>query len=65
VLDGHEAVLIGVVLPGSENALTQATQLNKSIDQLGERVTVIQIVTGEDARISDVSSLKSQIDATW
>lgn len=65
VLDGHEAVLIGVVLPGSENALTQATQLNKSIDQLGERVTVIQIVTGEDARISDVSSLKSQINATW
>ena len=65
LLDGHEAVLIGVVLPGSENGLTQSTQLNKSIDQLGERVAVIQLVTGEDARMSDVSSLKSQLNSSW
>ena len=65
LLDGHEAVIIGIVLPGSENGLTQSKQLNKSIDQLGDRVAVIQIVTGSDARMSDVSSLSSQINASW
>ncbi|MAJ02286.1 MAG: hypothetical protein CMA10_07780 [Euryarchaeota archaeon] len=65
LVEGHEAVIIGIVLPGSENGLTQSTQLNKSIDQLGERVTVIQLVTGTDARMSDVASLASQVNSTW
>ena len=65
LLAGNEALIIGLVLPGSEQILTQANEFNRSIDQLGDRVNVIHIVTGEDARMSDVLSLAAATNATW
>ena len=65
LLAGNEALIIGLVLPGSEQILTQANEFNRSIDQLGDRVNVIHIITGEDARMSDVLSLAAATNATW
>ena len=65
LLAGNEALIVGLVLPGSEQILTQANEFNRSIDQLGDRVNVIHIVTGEDARMSDVLSLAAATNATW
>ena len=65
LLAGNEALIIGLVLPGSEQILTQANEFNRSIDQLGDRVNVIHIVTGEDARMNDVLSLAAATNATW
>ena len=65
LLSGNEALVIGLVLPGSEQILSQSNEFNRTIDQLGERINVIQIVTGEDARMSDVVSLAASTNATW
>jgi hypothetical protein len=65
LLAGNEALIIGMVLPGSEQILSQANEFNRSIDQLGDRVNVVHIVTGEDARMSDVLSLAAATNATW
>ena len=65
LLDGYEALIIGTVLPGSEQSLTQAKEFNRSLDQLGERVNVVHIVTGEDARQTDAAGLAAATNATW
>jgi len=65
LLSGNEALIIGLVLPGSEQILTQANEFNRSLDQLGERAEVIHIITGEDARMTDVVSLAASTNATW
>ena len=65
LLSGNEALIIGLVLPGSEQILTQANEFNRTMDQLGERAEVIHIITGEDARMSDVVSLSASTNATW
>ncbi|MAF93939.1 hypothetical protein CMO85_04675 [Candidatus Woesearchaeota archaeon] len=65
LLAGNEALVVGLVLPGSEQILSQANEFNRSIDQLGDRINVIHIVTGEDARMSDVVSLAASTNATW
>ena len=53
------------MLPGSEQILTQSNEFNRSIDQLGDRVNVVHIITGEDARMTDVTSLSAATNATW
>ena len=65
LLSGNEALVIGLVLPGSEQILSQSNEFNRTIDQLGERINVIHIITGEDARMSDVVSLAASTNATW
>ncbi len=65
LLAGNEALVIGLVLPGSEQILTQSNEFNRSLDQLGERISVIHIVTGDDAMMSDVVSLAASTNASW
>ena len=65
LLAGNEALVIGLVLPGSEQILTQSNEFNRSLDQLGERISVVHIVTGEDAMMSDVTSLAASTNASW
>jgi len=65
LLDGHEALIVGLVLPGSEQVLTQANEFNRSLDQLGERANIVHIVTGDGALLSDAESLKAQSNVTW
>ena len=65
LLEGKEALLIGTVLPGSEQVLTQANEFNRTLDQLGDRVQVIHIVTGEGVLPTDASSMKEQSNVEW
>ena len=65
LLSGHEALVIGTVLPGSEQSLTQANEFNRTLDQLGERISVIHVVTGDDARSTDATALAAATNATW
>jgi len=65
LINGHEALIMGLVLPGSEQSLTQTNEFNRTLDQLGERIEVIHIVTGEDARMTDAASLAEATNASW
>jgi len=65
LLEGYEALIVGTVLPGSEQSLTQAKEFNRSLDQLGDRVNVVHIVTGDDARATDAAGLAAATNATW
>ena len=65
LINGHEALVIGLVLPGSEQSLTQTNEFNRTLDQLGERINVIHIVTGEGALMTDAASLAEATNASW
>jgi len=60
-----EALIVGMVLPGSEQGLTQANEFNRSADQLGERATIIHVVTGDDARLTDAAALATATNVRW
>jgi len=65
LLSGHDALVIGLVLPGSEQGLTQSGEFNRTLDQLGDRINVVHVVTGEGALLADVTSLAEVTNATW
>ena len=65
LLSGHDALVIGLVLPGSEQGLAQSGEFNRTLDQLGDRINVVHVVTGEGALLADVVSLGEVTNATW
>lgn len=69
LLDGKKAVVIGITLPASANARDQAKQLDNVLELRGDDVSVINVVTGEDARMDDLVVIKEIIanvtEATW
>jgi hypothetical protein len=65
LLDGREAVILAISLPASTNALDQATQLDNAKGILGDRVSVAQIFTGEDVRMSDLDAFEGQMNVSW
>ena len=65
LLSGYDALVIGLVLPGSEQGLTQSGEFNRTLDQLGDRIKVVHVVTGEGALLTDVASLEKATNATW
>ena len=65
LLSGQDALVIGLVLPGSEQGLTQSGEFNRTLDQLGDRINVVHVVTGEGALLADVTSLAEVTNATW
>jgi hypothetical protein len=65
LLDGKEAVIIGITLPASSNAIDQSKQIENAVDRLGDRVSVAQIVTGENVRMDDLGTIAEITNATW
>ena len=65
LLDGKEAVIIGITLPASSNAIDQSKQIENAVDRLGDRVSVVQIVTGENVRMDDLDTIAEITNATW
>ena len=65
LLDGKEAVVLGISLPASTNAEDQARQLENVLDRLGDRVSVAQVITGEDVRMDDIITMQEQTNASW
>ena len=64
-LEGNKAIVVAITLPGSENSIQQAIELNKTLDTKSDEIAVIQVVTGMDARMSDAASLKQRLNASW
>lgn len=65
LLDGKEAVVIGISLPASTNAGDHSKQLENAVDRLGDRISVIQVITGEEARMEDLTALQNELNVSW
>ena len=65
LLDGKKAVVVGITLPASSNAVDQSNQLDTVADQLGDEVSIVQVVTGENVRMDDLEIIANITGATW
>ena len=65
LFDGKDVLIIAIALPGTQNIVDQATELNKTLDLLGDEVSVIHLLSGMDASTNDVSSMKTNYNFTW
>ena len=65
LFDGKDALIIAVALPGTQNVAEQAIELNKTVDLIGNDVSVVHLVSGMDATTTDVSTLKNNYNMTW
>ncbi len=65
LFDGKDALVVALALPGTQNVAEQAIELNKTIDLLGEDITVIHILAGMNASTTDVNAMKSNYNLTW
>jgi len=65
LLDGKDAVIIGITLPASSNALDQTKQIEQAVDRLDGRVSAVQIVTGENVRMDDLDTIAGITNASW
>ena len=65
LLDGKEAVIIGITLPASSNAMDQTKQIELAKSRLDDRVSAVQIVTGENVRMDDLDTIQGITNATW
>ena len=65
MFDGKDVLVLAIALPGTQNVADQAIELNKTLDLLGEEVSVVHILAGMDASTTDVSSMNSSYNLTW
>lgn len=66
LLEGREAVIIGITLPASTNAIDQSKQIANVVDRLGDdRIGAVQIVTGENVRMDDLATIAEITNASW
>ena len=65
LLDGKDAVVIGITLPASSNAVDQSKQLENVADRLGDEVSIVQVVTGENVRMDDLEIIADITNASW
>ncbi len=65
LLNGKDAVVIGITLPASSNAVDQSKQLENVADRLGDEVSIVQVVTGENVRMDDLDIIADITNATW
>lgn len=65
LFDGKDALVVALALPGTQNVAEQAIELNKTVDLLGEGITVIHLLAGMNASTTDVNAMKSNYNLTW
>ncbi len=65
LFDGKDALVVAVALPGTQNVAEQAIELNKTLDLIGEDITVIHVLAGMDASTTDVAAMKTNYNLTW
>ena len=64
-MEGKDAVIVGVILPGSVNAQDQAAEFNYTHGKMPERISIVQIVAGPDASMRDVAFYEDQLNVSW
>lgn len=62
---GYDALLIGTILPASENSLDQKMEFMSIQEKFGEDVAIVQIVTGQDSYFSDMVYMENQSNVSW
>ena len=65
LMEGKEAVVIGVSIPSSINAYDQIYEFRDAIARIEQRASFVQIVTGEDVRMDDLVALNDEVNGTW
>ena len=65
LFDGKDALIIAIALPGTQNVVDQATELNKTLDLMADEVSVVHVLSGMDASATDVASMKANYNLTW
>jgi len=65
LIDGKNALIIGVGLPASENLIDQSNQFNLTIEHFGEDIAVVHILSGMEPMDSDIIQFKQQINSSW
>lgn len=65
LFDGKDALIIAIALPGTQNIVDQATELNKTLDLIADEVSIVHVLSGMDASATDVSSMKANYNLTW
>jgi len=65
LLEGKDAVVIGITLPSSSNAVDQSKQLENVADRRGDDVSIVQVVTGENVRMDDLEVIADITNASW
>ena len=65
LFDGKDALIIAIALPGTQNVVDQATELNKTLDLIADEVSVVHVLSGMDASATDVASMKANYNLTW
>ena len=65
LFDDKDALIIAIALPGTQNVVEQATELNKTLDLIADEVSVVHVLSGMDASATDVAALKANYNLTW
>ena len=65
LFDDKDALIIAIALPGTQNVVDQATELNKTLDLIADEVSVIHVLSGMDASATDVAAMKANYNLTW
>ena len=65
LFDDKDALIIAIALPGTQNVVDQATELNKTLDLIADEVSVVHVLSGMDASATDVAALKANYNLTW
>lgn len=65
LIDGKNALIIGIGLPASENLIDQSNQFNLTIEHFGEDIAVVHILSGMEPMESDIVQMKQQINSSW
>lgn len=64
-LDGKDALIVAVALPGTENSIEQGIVLNATLDRLDDSIQVIHVLSGMDASLTDVAAMKQNLNSSW
>jgi hypothetical protein len=65
LFDDKDALIIAIALPGTQNVVDQATELNKTLDLIADEVSVVHVLSGMDASATDVAAMKANYNLTW
>ena len=65
LLEGNDAVVIGVFQPGSPNANDQMKEFTNAIDKIDGDVAFVQLATGQSVQMIDIEEHADLINGSW
>ncbi len=65
LIEGKDALIVGIGLPASENLIDQSNQFNQTIEHFGDDIAVVHILTGMNPMASDIIQMKANINSSW